>query len=71
MSTPVIDWTESNKRLRDENIRIAEERGRGELEQGDDTESIQLNLSASQIKKAIRRIKACQQKPINLTRARR
>lgn len=47
------DRKESNRRLRDENIRIAEERGRKEL--ADEKKGINLNLTVLQIKKSLRR----------------
>ena len=47
-------YKEANKRLRDENIRIAEERGRPELE-NDQEKGISLNLTAPQIRKKLRR----------------
>ena len=43
-----------NKRLRDENIRISEERGRPNLE-GNQEKGTDLNLTASQIRKKLRR----------------
>lgn len=65
------DWTESNKRLRDLNIQVAEERGRPELEQEEkEAITLDLHLTAAQIKKSIRRMRKCQQKTIN-QRARR
>lgn len=48
------DWTESNKKLRDENIRIAEERGRNESG-NDEEENNVIKITASQIKKFKRR----------------
>ena len=48
------DRTESNKRLRDENIRVSEERGRGELK-GDDQEGVVPTVTVSQIKEFKRR----------------
>ena len=49
-----MDWTEANRRLRDENIRIAKERGRGELKD-DDKESTK--VTSSQVNKFKRRKK--------------
>ena len=43
-----------NRRLRDENIRIAEERGRPQFEDNQ-KKGTDLNLTASQIKKKLRR----------------
>ena len=48
------DWTESNKKLRDENIRIAEGRGRNESG-NDEEENNVIKITASQIKKFKRR----------------
>ena len=48
------DWTESNKKLRDENIRIAEERGRNESG-NDEEENNVIKITASQINKFKRR----------------
>lgn len=48
------DWTESNKKLRDENIRITEERGRNESG-NDEEENNVIKITASQIKKFKRR----------------
>jgi len=48
------DWTESNKKLRDENIQIAKERGR--KKSGNDEQEINvIKITASQIKKFKRR----------------
>ena len=56
------DWTEKNKRLREENIQISEERGRGDLE-GDDQEGIKSpKITASEIKKYKRRKEQWQKK---------
>ncbi|HEB36138.1 MAG TPA: hypothetical protein ENI18_09900 [Candidatus Aminicenantes bacterium] len=49
-----FDRREANRRLRDENIRIMEKRGRSELE-NDQKKGTDLNLSASQIRKKLRR----------------
>ena len=49
-----MDRKELNKKLRDGNIRIAEERGRSELE-NDQKKGIDLNLTARQIRKKLRR----------------
>jgi len=46
-------YRESNKRLRDENIRISEERQMPELED-DQKKGTDLNLTASQIRKKLR-----------------
>lgn len=51
-----FDWREANRRLRDENIRIMEEKGRLELE-NDQEKGTDLNLTASQIRKKLRRVK--------------
>ena len=49
-----MDRREMNRRLRDENIMVAEEKGRPELE--DDREKgTDLNLTTSQIRKKLRR----------------
>ena len=45
---------EATQRLRDTNIRISKERGRGELK-GDDQEGIKAKITASQVKKHKRR----------------
>jgi len=55
------DWTESNKKLRDENIRIAEERGRNESG-NDEQKANVIKITASQIKKFKRRRKKWLQK---------
>jgi len=47
-----MDRREANKRLRDENIKIAEERGR-EIEQPE--EGVELGFSSSDIRKKLRR----------------
>lgn len=49
-----FDRREANRRLRDENIRIMEKRGRSELE-NDQKKGTDLNLTVSQIKKKLRR----------------
>jgi len=49
-----FDRREANRRLRDENIRIMEKRGRSELE-NDLKKGTDLNLTASQIRKKLRR----------------
>lgn len=47
-----MDWREANKRLRDENIRIAEERG---LKPDESGEGVDLGFSPSEIRKKLRR----------------
>ncbi len=49
-----FDRREANRRLRDENIRIMEKRGRSELE-NDQKKATDLNITASQIRKKLRR----------------
>jgi len=49
-----FDRREANRRLRDENIRIMEERGRSKLE-NDQKKGIDLKLTVSQIRKKLRR----------------
>ncbi len=49
-----FDRREANRRLRDENIRIMEKKGRPELE-NDQKKGTDLNLTASQIRKKLRR----------------
>jgi len=49
-----FDRKEANRRLRDENIRIMEKKGRSELE-NDQKKGTDLNLTASQIRKKLRR----------------
>jgi len=49
-----FDRREANRRLRDENIRIMEKKGRSELE-NDQKKGTDLNLTASQIRKKLRR----------------
>ena len=49
-----FDRREANRRLRDENIRIMEKRGRSGLE-NDQKKGTDLNLTASQIRKKLRR----------------
>ncbi len=49
-----FDRKEANRRLRDENIRIMEKRGMSEFEK-DQKKGTDLNLTASQIRKKLRR----------------
>jgi len=49
-----MDRREMNRRLRDENIRISEERGRPKLED-DQEKGTDLGFTASQIRKKLRR----------------
>jgi len=49
-----FDRREANRRLRDENIRIMEKRGKSELE-NDQKKGTDLNLTVSQIRKKLRR----------------
>jgi len=49
-----FDRREANRRLRDENIRIMEKRGISEIE-NDQKKGTDLNLTASQIRKKLRR----------------
>ena len=51
-----MDRKEMNRRLRDENITVAEEKGRPELK-NDQKKGTDLNLTASQIRKKLRRVK--------------
>lgn len=53
-------YRESNRRLREENIRIAEERGMPELED-DQGQRVNLGFTASQIRKKLRRKNAKKQ----------
>ena len=48
-----MDRTEMNRKLRDENIAVAEEKGRPELK--NQKKGTDLNLNASQIRKKLRR----------------
>lgn len=54
------DWTKANEQLRDENIRIAEERGRHDLK-NDDKKSTK--ITASEVNKYKRRKKKWSNKP--------
>jgi len=49
-----FDRREANRRLRDDNIRIMDKRGRSELE-NDHKKGTDLNLTSSQIRKKLRR----------------
>ncbi len=57
----MIGWAENNKKLRDRNIAIAKERGRGELKD-DDKESTK--ITSSQVNKYKRRKKKWSKKQL-------